>query len=138
MVKSFEKQGKAQSNDYFLHIIYMYKKPEPLPARRLHCYHQLHDHYLLRWKCIPEVLPIYFFFSIYSFFCHFIIFLLLNLENSNLVIVIMSIKTEFVVHFSYVWNGASINAKIPKDYKNNTVQCLLKPVLNMLECWQML
>ena len=52
--------------------------------------------------------------------------------------VIVSAKTEFVVHFSYLWNGALINDKILKHSKNDTMQCLLKAALNRLECWQML
>ena len=70
-----------------------------LPARRLHHYHQLHDHYLLHLECSPQILPISFFFPIYSFFCHVIFSLLLNLKNSNLMMIIISIKTKFVVHF---------------------------------------
>ena len=40
----------------------------------------------------------------------------LNLENSNLMIVITSTKTKFVIHFSYLWNGALINGNIPKKF----------------------
>ena len=40
--------------------------------------------------------------------------------------------------FTNVSNGALANANIPKDYKNDTIQCLLKPVLNMSECSEML
>ena len=83
---------------YHIHI----RKTILLPARRLHHYHQLHDHYLRHWKSSPQILPISFFFSIYSFFCNVVFSLSLNLKNSNLMTIIISIKSKFVVHFSYL------------------------------------
>ena len=105
-IRSFEKHVQAQSNDYCSLIIYIYKKPWLLPARRLHRYHHLHYHYLLHRECSRQIFRFLSFSQLSQSFCHIILFLLLKLEDSNLMMVIISIKTEFVVHFSYFRNGA--------------------------------
>ena len=46
-------------------------------------------------------------------------------RNSNLMLVIVSVKTEFAVHFSYLWNGVLINDKIPKHSKNDACNVFL-------------